>query len=304
MKTGFLVIVALVALLSVVLGFMVVTQIIGKDKADSGSSGALIGVLAVGTVAALPKLKIGRVAKAKVSKAKRETIIVYENPQPWRVSLPIDEIIPRLDLSARREPDSTIAQYIGAGLGALVGGVILFGLFAFLFHSVLVAAILGTPVAGLVIGGIVGYIIGPRFGPQPYWVVKRLASEANPAIWNILPIPHTKLLMDYWTAYSEANLETRLREAAKRYLAERKVDPAPELVAATVKQMKSAELMARAVRAYRADQFQAVNEAKDREAVFTTVNPRWRKLAFAAICVVLVCVLGLLILFGIAIAGK
>lgn len=302
LRTGFLITVAVIALLSVILGFLVVSQVMGNQKNKHAAlTGLLIGITAPVQLSNVSKRKKARPTSS--SKGRRyETVLVYDNPHPWRVALPLDVLVEHLDPAARCVPDTEKPKYIGAAFGGLVGAALFLLGFGALLHSYLAAIILGGPIAGLVIGAVLGFAIGPTFGPKPFWMVHRVVGEDKKVI--IVPIYHSKLMLDYWATYAERNLYAKLKDAAMAWLEKNKKPATGELVENVVSQMKSAELSARAVRAYRADQMKAVEEAKDREALYTTTNKRWRKIAIMGILGILVCVLGLLILFGIAMAGN
>jgi hypothetical protein len=106
-----------------------------------------------------------------------ETVVVYDNIIIHRVLLPAAEIVPFLDHRSRWVPDKQIYYVLGMAGGFLV----VFGL-AFWFWSGRVPPgaymISGTfsMFFGAILGAPLGWWIGPKLGPAPFWVMRRLTD--------------------------------------------------------------------------------------------------------------------------------
>ncbi len=125
---------------------------------------------------------------------KRETVVVYRpSARAKVVSLPLSDLLGNLPLSARVVPKTDIAKYIGAILGMLLG-IGAFCLPLLFVFPVVAALILGVP-WGLFVGGVGGWLLGPRFGPKPFWVLKRVVSGKG---FQTVPYVATSLLVEFW----------------------------------------------------------------------------------------------------------
>ena len=121
--------------------------------------------------------KLNAVRANKEEKTRWEDVIVFDDDIQtiYRASMPVPELDATLGRTARFQADTTAPRYIGAGVGMGILWV-LAGLFLFMMtRSLMFAAIAGIFLAWP--GGGVGWIIGPRFGPRPQWLCRKIEGE-------------------------------------------------------------------------------------------------------------------------------
>ena len=107
-----------------------------------------------------------------------ETLIIFDNRIAHMKRVPAAQVVPYLDHRARWVPHLTI-WYVGG----IIGGFLAVWGLAFWYwngqlppDAFIVAGTFSTFFAAI-IGAPIGYWIGPKLGPKPFWVMRRLTDE-------------------------------------------------------------------------------------------------------------------------------
>jgi hypothetical protein len=121
--------------------------------------------------------KVNAVRESREEQVRWEDVIVFDDDIQtiYRASMPVTELDATLGRTARFQADTTAPRYIGAGIcmGILwvVIGLVLFLMTRSLMFAAISSVFLAWP------GGGVGWIIGPRFGPRPQWLCRKIEGE-------------------------------------------------------------------------------------------------------------------------------
>lgn len=118
-------------------------------------------------------------ARAAERALKRETIIVYDSQVAHLVSLPSAEIQSHLHHLARFTNHSLLPYAAGAMGGWVAASVLFFVVWLWVGLAPTGAAVFAM-MCGVLFGAGPGLLVGPRFGPKPFWVMRRRFEDAEP----------------------------------------------------------------------------------------------------------------------------
>ena len=110
-----------------------------------------------------------------------EEVIVFDDDEAaiYRVSLPAPDLLEAFGRAARYVPDTMMPRYIGAiaatGAGWLVASQAFYWL---LLMPMVTSMVLGVLIAFWM--AMPGWVIGPKFGPKPQWLARRVKGELKP----------------------------------------------------------------------------------------------------------------------------
>jgi hypothetical protein len=107
----------------------------------------------------------------------------------WRDSLPLTVLMENLGEECRYAPETWLPKVLGALAGGLVLGALACG--ALLPVNSIIAGMVG--IMAMFIGGFAGWLIGPRFGPKPFWMVRYRWENDRKVIY---PYVHSRLNED------------------------------------------------------------------------------------------------------------
>ncbi len=196
LKLGFVVIVACVVLAVVIFGAIVGAAFLESRQAGqplinpgAGPAASLLLLPLLGIAVPMVRWKpFERSHRERKEKISRETLFLFTETYIYELMVPVALLDQHLDYRARSRPTTAMSRMIGAGLGTLLLGLVLYGgvLASFGSTAIVGGAVLAI-IFGLPFGGGIGALIGPHtvLSPKPFWVAERrlVASGDSIASW-------------------------------------------------------------------------------------------------------------------------
>ena len=126
----------------------------------------------------MPRPKLFSRRQRKEKPPPFEELIVFDDDEQsiYRVSLPAPELLERFGRASRYVPDTTMPRYVGAVIAMAATWLTA----SQVFYWVLILPMANSMVFGVLLSfwmALPGWMIGPKFGPKPQWLARRVDGK-------------------------------------------------------------------------------------------------------------------------------
>ncbi len=221
----------------------------------------------------------GRAARREDAALEWQTVVVFDNVVAHRVRLPASEVLRHLDPRSRWQADTGIWSIGGGAFGA--GVVFAIGLLVWKLlltgsasggGNIWILAGTFAAFGACMIGLPAGYLLGPKFAPKPFWLMRRLTAKRDDGKLDVTyeSILHTRVTHPEWVEVRDAT-----GDGPSRVI--------PQI--------------------FRASSLRATTAGLDAREFFKGPKGKWEKLEIGLMVAALLCSGGLLFLFAVTQSG-